>query len=172
VNGNPVILGRATNDFLCACKSVATYDYIVTQFRKKWKIHSLGVVQNFFGSNFVISDHCITIDQTDKCENIIAQVFGPSWRLHKPKGAHNIPMKAGTKYAEMLARCASLSNSGLSVTGTSFGFKYRSVHDTCVHIAIWTRLDILHACVVLAQFQMSTGLEHFEALKHLVDYLR
>jgi hypothetical protein len=33
-------------------------------------------------------------------------------------------------------------------------------------------LDVLLACVVLAQFQTSTGIEHFEALKHLVGYLR
>jgi hypothetical protein len=37
---------------------------------------------------------------------------------------------------------------------------------------IWTRLDILLTCVVLAQFQTSTGVEHYEALKHLVGYLR
>jgi hypothetical protein len=54
----------------------------------------------------------------------------------------------------------------------SFGFKYRSVLGACVHLAIWTRLDILLACVVLAQFQTNTGLEHFEALKHLIGYFR
>jgi hypothetical protein len=63
-NGHPVILGRATDDFLCACESVATYDYIVTQFRNRWKIHSLGVIRTFFGLNFVIPDHCITTNQT------------------------------------------------------------------------------------------------------------
>jgi hypothetical protein len=39
-------------------------------------------------------------------------------------------------------------------------------------LAIWTRLDILLACVVLAQYQSNTGHEHFEALKHLIGYLR
>jgi hypothetical protein len=173
VNGHPVILGRATDDFLCACESVETYDHIVVaQFHTKWKIHSLGIVRAFFGLNFVITEHCITIDQTVKCKNIISQVFGPSWRLQKPKGTHNIPMKAGTKYAELLARSPPLSDESLLATEESFGFKYRSVLGTCVHIAIWTRLDILLACVVLAQFQTSTGIEHFEALKHLVGYLR
>jgi hypothetical protein len=32
VNNEPVILGRATDDFLCAFKKVDTYDYIVTHF--------------------------------------------------------------------------------------------------------------------------------------------
>jgi hypothetical protein len=53
VNNESVILGRATDDFLCACKSSATYDYIVERFRTKWKSHSLGLVRTFFGLNFV-----------------------------------------------------------------------------------------------------------------------
>jgi hypothetical protein len=82
-------------------------------------------------------------------------------------------MKAGTKYAgELLACSPPLSDDNLLATEESFGFKYRSVLGACVHIAIWTRLDILLACVTLAQFQTSTGIEHFEALKHLVGYLQ
>jgi hypothetical protein len=81
-------------------------------------------------------------------------------------------MKAGTKYAELLARSAPLSDYNLLATEESFGFKYRSVLGACVHIATWTRLEILLACVALAQFQISTGIDHFEALKHLVGYLR
>jgi hypothetical protein len=41
-----------------------------------------------------------------------------------------------------------------------------------VHLAIWTRLDILLVCVCLAQFQTNTSHEHLEALKHLIGYLR
>jgi hypothetical protein len=97
INGEPVILGRATNDFLCACEKQSTYDYIVEQFRQKWKIHALGVVRKFFGLNFLISTNCITMDQPDKCEKIITQVFGPSWKLQQPKGTFTIPMKVGSK---------------------------------------------------------------------------
>jgi hypothetical protein len=81
-------------------------------------------------------------------------------------------MKDGSKYAEMLARSPPLSDEALIATEHYFGFKYRSVLGACVHLVIWTRLDILLACVVLAQFQTSTGVEHYEALKHLVGYLR
>jgi hypothetical protein len=128
--------------------------------------------KDFLRFELRLTEHCITIHQTVKCENIITQVFGPSWRLHKPKGTHNIPMKAGTKHAELPVRSAPLSDESLLATEESFGFKYRSVLGACVHITIWTRLDILLACVVLTQFQTSTGIEHFEALKYLVGYLR
>jgi hypothetical protein len=82
-------------------------------------------------------------------------------------------MKAGSKYAEMLARSPPLSDNNLITTENSFGFKYISVLGACVHLAIWTRLDILLACAVLAQFQTNTGIEHYEALKHhFIGYLR
>jgi hypothetical protein len=103
VNNEPVILGRVTDNFLCACESAETYEFIVSRFHTKWKIHALGLVRKFFGLNFVATPHCITVDQADKCEKIITQVFGPSWQLQKPKGSYNIPMKAGSKYAKMLA---------------------------------------------------------------------
>jgi hypothetical protein len=155
------------------CMRIANYiqlpcDLISHEMEK----YALGIVRTFFGLNFVISTDCITIDQTDKCEKIVTQVFGPSWRLQKPKGTHNIPMKAGSTYAELLARSPPLSDADLASTEVYFGFKYRSILGACVHLAIWTRLDILLACVVLAQFQTSTGVAHFEALKHMVGYLR
>jgi hypothetical protein len=122
--------------------------------------------------NFVGTPHCITIDQTDKCEKIITKVFGPSWRLEKPNGSYSIPMKAGSKHAEMLARSPPLSDVILAAVEVSFGFKYRSVIGACVHLTIWTRVDILLACVILAQFQTSTGIEHFKASKYFIGYLR
>jgi hypothetical protein len=173
VNGEPVILGQATDDFLYACEKKTTYDYsIVAQFRRKWKIPALGIVRKFFGLNFVISTYCITIDQTDKCQKINTQVFGPSWILQLPKGMYTILMKAGSKYAELLARSPPLSDADLLATELSFSFNYRSILGACVHLAICTHLDILLACVCLAQFQTNTGHEHLEALKHLIGYLR
>ena len=41
-----------------------------------------------------------------------------------------------------------------------------------MHIALWTRLDILTACLILAQYQAAPGALHFKALKHLCGYLR
>jgi hypothetical protein len=41
-----------------------------------------------------------------------------------------------------------------------------------MHCALWTRLDILTACLTLVQYQAAPGKLHFRALKHLVGYLR
>ena len=41
-----------------------------------------------------------------------------------------------------------------------------------MHVALWTRLDILPTCVALAQYQMHTAPIHFAAIKYLVGYMR
>jgi hypothetical protein len=83
-------------------------------------------------------------------------------------------MKAGSKYAEMLARSPPLSDADLITTTKflRFQIEIRS-RRLRASLAIWTRPGILLlACVEVAQFQTSTGVEHYEALKHLIGYLR
>jgi hypothetical protein len=36
------------------------------------------------------------MDQTAKCETIIEEVFGPSWKAQPPSSSFSIPMKTGT----------------------------------------------------------------------------
>mgnify|MGYP000361726594 CR=1 FL=1 len=168
----PVVLCRATDDFLCLCANEETYHLIVKVFEKHWTVHSLGVVSTFFGLHFVVSDDCVTIDQTDKAENIITAVYGPSWIKQPPSSSCSTPMRPGTAYSESLARAIPLDERELKATENEFGFKYRTILQGCMHIALWTRLDILPTCVALAQYQMHTAPVHFAAMKHLVGYLR
>ncbi len=171
-NGAPVVLCRATDDFLCLCAEEATYHAIVRVFEKHWKVHSLGPVSTFFGLHFVLSRDCVTIDQTDKTENLVTAVFGPSWQKQPPSNSCSTPMRTGTAYSESLARAIPLDDKDLKLTEQEFGFKYRTILQGCMHIALWTRLDILPTCVALAQYQMHTAPIHFAAMKHLVGYMR
>jgi hypothetical protein len=52
----PVILCRATNDFLLICQNKETYDAMIIDFRKKWTVHALDEVKVFFGICFICSD--------------------------------------------------------------------------------------------------------------------
>jgi hypothetical protein len=81
-------------------------------------------------------------------------------------------MKSGTAYAESLARADPLYSKGLKQATIEFGFESRSVLCSCMHLALWSRLDLLPSCVVLAQYQTHTAHLHFAALKHLIGYLR
>jgi hypothetical protein len=72
-------------------------------------------------------------------------------------------MKTGTTLAESLARAIP--------TETKFGFTYRSILMSCMPLALWTQLDILPACVDLAQYQNYPVLIHFSAVRQIVGYL-
>jgi hypothetical protein len=170
--GDQVILGRATDDFLCACASEATYKAILIVFEKHWKVHALGIVDTFFGLHFVSSDDCITMDQTPKAESIISEVFGPGWKSQHPSSSFSIPMKTGTAYAESLARALPLDEAGTKQVVVEFGFEFRHILMSCMHLALWTRLDLFPTCVVLAQYQNHPSHIHFAAVKQLVGYLR
>jgi hypothetical protein len=151
--GEPIILGQATNDFLCACEHESTYKATVAVFKTHWTVHALGIIDTFFGLHFVSSNDCITIDQTIKVETIITEVFGPSWKDQHPSLSFCIPMKTGTAYAESLTRALPLDADGMQQVKEQFGFEFCSVLMSCMHLALWTRLDIFTTCVVLAQYQ-------------------
>jgi hypothetical protein len=81
-------------------------------------------------------------------------------------------MKTGTSYAESLARALPITDDELVKLVKVYGFEFCRVLMSCMHIALWTRLDIFTTCVVLAQYQNSPSHIHFKALKQLVGYLR
>ena len=85
-NQNPVILCRATDDFLLFTCDKSTYDAMISDFRKKWTVHSLEVVKIFFGIRFICSDRCVTLDQNHKIHDIIIDVFGPSYEKQHLSG--------------------------------------------------------------------------------------
>ena len=171
----PVILCRATDDFLLICQSRITYDTMIAAFRTKWTVHALDQVKMFFGVRFICSDRCVTLDQNHKIRAIISAVFGPNYHkqpLSSAKG-YSTPMRAGTEHSNDLAACTPFSPMELRIAQTqTFAFVFRHVLGGCMHCALWTRLDILTACLILAQYQANPGNLHFRALRHLVGYLR
>jgi hypothetical protein len=148
---------------------------MIAEFRETWTVHALDEVKIFFGIRFICSPRCVTLDQTHKVKHIISDVFGPSYDKQQLSGrGYSTPMISRMEHANELAVCPPFSAAELkqAQTGETFGFGFRHVLGACMHCALWTRLDILTACLVLAQYQAAPGLLHFRALKHLVGYLR
>jgi hypothetical protein len=170
--GHAIILGRTTDNFLCACEHESTYQAIVAVFEKRWTVHALGIVDTFFGLHFVSSADCVTMDQNVKTDTIITKVFGPNWKAQPPSSSTSIPMKTGTAYAESLARALPIDAASLTQVEKVFGFEFRPILMSCMHLALWTRLDIFPTCVVLAQYQNNPSHIHFAAVKQMVGYLR
>jgi hypothetical protein len=52
-------------------------------------------------------------------------------------------MRTGTAYSESLARAIPLDERDLKATEIEFGFKYCTILQGCMHIALWTHLNIL-----------------------------
>jgi hypothetical protein len=74
-------------------------------------------------------------------------------------------MKTGMTYAESLARAIPITDDKLLKL-----VKVYSILMSCMHIALWTRLDIFTTCVVLVQYQNSPSNIHFEVPKQMVGY--
>jgi hypothetical protein len=171
--GKPVILCHATDDFPLLCKDRSTYDEMIVAFWKQWTVHALDQVKMFFGIQFINSVQCVTLDQTHKVKEIVAEVFGQNHDLQTGnKEGYSTPMIAGTEHDNDLAACTPYLPIELAIAQKqTFGFSYCHILGGCMRCALWTRLNILTACLVLAQYQLAPGSLHFCALKHLVGYL-
>jgi hypothetical protein len=101
----PVILCRATDNFLLICQNKETYDAMIIDFRKKWTVHALDEVKLFFGICFIWSDRCVTLNQTQKIKDIVIEVFGPSLDKQQGNKGYSTPMIAGTEHSNNLAAC-------------------------------------------------------------------
>jgi hypothetical protein len=81
-------------------------------------------------------------------------------------------MKTGTAYAESLACALPLDEAGMAQVKAEYGFESHLTLMSCMHLALWTRLDIITTCVVLAQYQNKPSHIHFAVVKQMVGYLR
>jgi hypothetical protein len=144
---------------------------MIITFRVKWTVHALDKVhwtKSSFYLAFVSSVHHavspLTRHTKQKKLSLMSSGLGQGYAT---------PMISGTEHANELAACPPFSPAELKTaqTGETFGFGFRHVLGACMHCALWNRLDILTACLVLAQYQAAPGLLHFRALKHLVGYL-
>jgi hypothetical protein len=125
-------------------------------------------------ANVTVLPAVIVLDQTHKIKDNIIDMSGPRHNTKQSgsKGC-STPMIAGTEHANDLAACTPYTPTELAIAQKqTFGFGSQHVLGKCMHCALWTQLDILTACLVLAQYQASPGSLHFCALKHLVGYLR
>jgi hypothetical protein len=78
--GNAVILGQATDDFLCACEHETTYLAIVAVFEQRWTVHALGLVDTFFGLHLY---HPKTLSRWSRTSRPIRS--SPKFLVHRGK---------------------------------------------------------------------------------------
>ncbi len=159
-------MARATDDLLIATPSIAAYKTIVKIFANSWKIHDMGIVENYFGLRFIHSANCLTLDQTHLVYNVLHSIFGGDWQVSLKTDI--VPMQAGTAHKEALAACIPYNEVELEDAVKHYGFSYRTQFQ---HLSQWTRLDIQTATQRLAQYQNAPGKLHFDGLVQIAKYL-
>jgi hypothetical protein len=106
---------RTTLSFYVEPLMISSYDNMIINFCKKWTVHALDEVKMFFGIRFICSDRCVTLDQTHKIKDIIADVFGPSHDKQLGSKGYSTPMIAGTEHPNDLAACTPNTTSELII---------------------------------------------------------
>jgi hypothetical protein len=86
--------------------------------------------------------------------NIHCHSFSPSWKAQAPSSSCSIPMKIGTAYVESLAHTLPLDTAILAQVKAKYVFKFHPILISCMHLALWTQLDVFTLCVILAQYQI------------------
>jgi hypothetical protein len=110
---------------------------MISTFCKQWTVHALDQGKMLFDICFIDSDHCVTLEQTHKIKEIVAEVFGPNHDLSK---GYSTPMITGTKHANDLVACTPYSLPELAIaTKQTFGFSYRHILGGCMHCALYGR---------------------------------
>jgi hypothetical protein len=53
-----------------------------------------------------------------------------------------------------------------------YGFKFRSILCSFMHLGLWTRPDLMPGLIRLSRFQSAPGETHFKALQNIVLFVR
>jgi hypothetical protein len=75
VQGYLVLMARAPDDILIATPHIDAYHHIVTVFKRKWKVHDIGIVEHYFGLRLVNSTSCLSIDQLSLVNEILKSIL-------------------------------------------------------------------------------------------------
>ncbi len=162
VKNSLVMIARATDDLLIAPLSFDAYQTIVKIFGQHWKIHDMGIVEHYFGLQFVHSPSCISIDQTHLVKYVLLSVFGNGWKNQVGQKKDLVPMLIGTSHAEALAGCIPFDKIEMEDAIKRYGFHYRILLGQLQHLSRWTQLDLQTATQCLAQYQNAPGKLHFD----------
>ena len=171
IQGDPIFIARATDDFLCGTTKKGYLAVLHTlRFNpdgsKRWIIHDYGLATYFFGIRIVQSTDAITIDQRPFTRATLAEVFGPNWEVQPPgPSKHKTPLPAGSAYEAKLAGEIPASPSELRSLEHRYGYKYRTILGKFSQLSSWTRLDITTGTTRLSQYQSSPGPLHFDGLQ-------
>src|SRR6266702_2529178 len=150
------------DDITLACKDGAKIDSIVQELSNHVKLQDLGPTTQLLGLEIHrdCPNHCLSISQSQYISNLI-QEHGLS--DSKPVST---PLNPGTCLSTSM--CPQNKAEALEM----HQYPYISLVGCLMYLAVTTRPDIAYSARVLARFNSSPGLAHWQAAKHVLHYLK
>ena len=157
-----IFLPIFVDDITLAGKKGAKLDSIIQELSSYFKLHDLGPTTQLLGMEIHrdCPNHTLSLSQSQFITNLLQehglQDCKPGSTLLNP-GCHLSTSMCPQTEAEALEMCQ---------------YPYISIVGLLMYLALTTRPDIAYAAGVLARFNSNPGLPHWQAIKHVLHYLK
>jgi hypothetical protein len=160
INGNILITAVYVDDLLIFTNNTIMLNNVKKQLHEQFKMKELGEVKHCLGIRISKSVDKITMDQELYIENILDR-FG----MNDSK-----PTKTVMNSSETLSKsdCPQTSDELEKMKG----IPYQEAIGTLMYLSQCTQPDISFAVNKLSRYNANPGLKHWQAVKHVLRYLR
>ena len=154
----PCALVLWVDDFIFMHKSEQVWKQFIAKLSEKFTMPTLGALQTFLGMNIVYANQRMKITQVHAIKTLLERAG------MQDCNPVSTPCSAGIVWTR--ADCADPPETAERCT------RYRSLIALANFIANWTRPDITFTVNKLCKFMSNPGPNHWQALKHLMRYLK
>jgi hypothetical protein len=161
-DGVHIFMPVFVDDITMAGKDGDKIDSVIQELSSQFKLHDLGPTTQLLGIK-IHRDHPNCILSISQSQFIINLLQEHGLQDCKPVST---PLNPGS--------CLSTSMSPQNSTEVAemHQYPYISIVSSLMYLALTTRPDITYAARVLARFNSNPGLPHWQAVKHVLCYLK
>lgn len=151
------IVAVYVDDILLACSSFANLEKIKHQIGLHFDIVDKGAAEHFLGMEISRKGSSVQVSSKQFIKNFLRDLGMEDCR---PCGT---PLDPGSKFK----KCLDCTNCKKVDPKT-----FQSIIGSLMYLSVTTRPDIMHSVCKLAQFNVNPHIEHLNAAKHIIRYLK
>ena len=171
--GKEVLFLRQVDDFAVACKEESVTKEVIAAINKEMTIEvkDLGRLDRYNGVDVTQSKHFVKLSNATYIKKIKAG--HESWLQHqKPISNKPIPMHSENEYIRRLESATPPADHDQQrALQLRMGINYRQAIGELIYAMVSCRPDISFPLIKLSQYSNNPAQEHYEAVKHLLQYL-
>ena len=172
-NGKEILFLRQVDDFAVAAHEETTAIAVIKAINEEMTIEvkDLGRLDRYNGVDVTQSKHFVKLSNATYIHKI--REGHHSWLQHqKPLSAKPIPMHSDTSYIRQLEEAIPpVTEEEQRKLQLSMGINYRQAIGELIYAMISCRPDISFPLIKLSQYSNKPAKIHYEAVKHLLQYL-